>query len=274
MWFALTEDYFSIAPIAYAPDTRLDVGVAQVRAGLSNIFRGQPDSFLTRGRLVDPHAMLNGIPFDLRIERSGLQALEAMEPCLSLRVVFRSGGGADDRVFACPHPKLARSFANAVEGLFDAVERFGYPAHLDRGWLAYPDLRWEVVDALPGGDAVVGAGAYRRAARASSVVARRPGSTGFETLFIWLTSTPDRPFRETPDEIVLTDEDLFVRSHGGRLARVPRGGLVSGRKSSDGDAVYRFGRYISLILVHREGCQVVAALDRQLAAVDAGTSSA
>ena len=37
---------------------------------------------------------------------------------------------------------------------------------------------------------------------------------------------------------------------------------------------YRFGRYIQLLLVHRESCPVVEALDRQLAAVEAGASSA
>jgi len=267
MWIALTEGMFAIAPTTREPLAHLSVGAWQIRQALAATLWARPDS------VRDEH-LLDGPPFSLRIGRSDIYTVEAVEPCPSLRVSFRSAGVPDDRVFRCATAKAARSWARTIEALFEALEELGYDIRLERGWLAYQDVRWETLDALPERRASPGEGAYRSTERAPRVVARRPACSGIETMLVWLTSGPERSFKSTPNEVVLTSDEIFVRFHGGRIGVLPRDSLNRARQNSDGDVSYRFGRHVNLLLPHREGCEVVAALDAQLEAAAVAGSSA
>lgn len=135
---------------------------------------------------------------------------------------------------------------------------------IDPGWTAFEVIPWVDVQGLPDEEAA-GQGAFRTAADMDPVVARRAPHTSLEKMLIWVASSPDRRMVDTPDEVVLTREQVFARFSKGATRRLPRASLRERRGPVDDDAVYVFGRRTRLVLPHRDGCPVRAALDAQLA---------
>lgn len=134
---------------------------------------------------------------------------------------------------------------------------------IDEGWAAFPVVPWTPVEGFP--EDAPGDGAFRTAADADPVIARRAPPSTIETLLVWIASSPDRRLAETPGEVVVTRDHLYARFSDGRVRRLPRHILRTRKGPTDDDAVYVFGRRTRLVLPHREGCPVRAALDEQLA---------
>jgi len=269
MWFAVTPEWLAVAPDTYTPLARTSVGEATIRKQAAPLILaiGRGPVYIGQ-RLQSIATILTGAPFVLSIARADLRKVEAVEPWPSVRIVFRSGRVIDERIYSVDgRPShQSSSFSKAVEALFGGLEEMGHECTLERGWLNYPVVRWQPVDAMPEGARDTGQGAYRSGSVGQAIVAHRPAAKGIETLLCWLSSTPERRFRDTPFEVTLTPEDVWVRFHGGRVGRVPRSALIEAHANSEGDTTYRFGRRLFLLMPHREGCEVVAALNRQLEA--------
>ena len=213
--------------------------------------------------IVDGDPMNPTSPTSVVVRWRELARVEAVEPWPSLLLVWQWPNGGDDGCIFVPRSaRVAEPFAEEVERLVLHCERF-VPTSVVRGWLDVPEVPWEQVargpsDEQHGG----GAGAYRSAAIAPEerIVARRAAPTSFETLLLWLASTPERPFRDHPREVIVTEQHVYRRSSQG-WARVPLETLRAARGAADGPRVYVFGRRTLLLLPHRAECAVREALD-------------
>lgn len=134
---------------------------------------------------------------------------------------------------------------------------------IDEGWAAFEVVPWAEMEGFPEDDEA-GDGAFRTPADMDPVVARREPPSTLEKMLVWIASSPDRRLADTPGEVVLTREQVFARFSGGAVRRLPRRSLRARKGPVDDDAVYVFGRRTRLVLPHREGCPVRAALDEQL----------
>lgn len=160
------------------------------------------------------------------------------------------------------------AFAAEVERLVAHLEEHAPAKVSDRGWLDVPEEPWERVRALPdlASDAILGDGAFRSAPRPveEPVVAARGPATPFEAMLGWLASSPERPWREHPRQVRLTDAYVYVERRDRSVWRIPLDALRARRGERDRDAIYVLGRRTPLILTHRPDCAVRAALDARL----------
>jgi hypothetical protein len=202
-----------------------------------------------------------------------IRELKAVEPWPALQVAWRTKHLELDRTlvpserrFGSGGPTQAQLAHERM--VTDVIARLranprAVSIAIDEGWAAFPVVPWAPVEGFPA-DAP-GAGAFRTAADTDPVVARRAPPTPIEKLLIWIASSPERRLVDTPGEAVLTREHLYARFSGGAVRRLPRHTLRTRKGPADEDAVYVFGRRTQLVLPHREGCLVRAALDEQLA---------
>lgn len=213
----------------------------------------------------DPHAtedIHSAHPQSITVRWRDLLRLEPIDPWPSLRVRYVGGDTACADTFAPRWRWRVDEFAAAVEALIEHASAHA-PAVVHRGWLDQPVIEWERVRELPGGRVPLGPGAYRSAtATGEPIVARRDAPTPFEALLQWTASTPDRPWRDHPREVVVTDEHVYARRRDRSAWRLPLSSLRAARGAPDGDAVFVFGRHTQLVLPARspEGCPVARAL--------------
>lgn len=157
-----------------------------------------------------------------------------------------------------------RSFAQFEAVALQLVERIAEHggAEVDRGWNAVPDVPWEEVHELPEFSEHKERAGYR--SHQLRVLARRNPPSPFHTLLLWLASSPDKPWRQTTRELVMTEHQIYQTQYDGDLKRLPLDALRKRLGPSDGDAVYVFGRKSFLLLPHAKGCEVQAELERRL----------
>lgn len=138
----------------------------------------------------------------------------------------------------------------------DAVDR------IDHGWLDIEDVRWARSADIPNESTAKGT-PFRSAAE-SGVVARRSAPSSYEALLIWLASDVEHPWQSTPRRIALTEDSVLAEFNDGDTYMLPRSALRERLDSSGKDSIFLFGRCTRLVLIHREGCEVHAALSKQL----------
>jgi len=227
------------------------------------------------GRHQLTHKKTPNVDYDLELSLSRIRRLEAVDPWPSLRIAWNHGRGEKSetlhplrlhKVFAFDPDEDERSaFARVVEELLAAFEEFE-PTKVARGWLEVPEIPWEKVESWPEASGPSSEGAYRTAQ--VPIVARRGKPSPFEALLTWLASSPERPWTDTAREMVLTSRQLYVRHWNRNVYTLPLEALrarLDDTWEGTRDAVYVFGRNTFLVVPHREGCEVTAALDRQLA---------
>jgi len=203
----------------------------------------------------------------LSVPWSALRRIEAADPWPGFRVTTRFGKVDEEHVFHPLHvhglmsftPKDAQLFAfeSVVRELFAAAEEHA-PAAVANGWFDVPDVAPEPVESLPEGGAIADAGVYRNAGR---VVARRGRPGVFRIVRAWLASSPEKPWRFTTREVVMTDRHFYARSWGGHRFRVPIHTLRARLNGPYGDVVYVFGRRNFVVLPERRGCELQRRLD-------------
>ena len=164
------------------------------------------------------------------------------------------------------------SFEARAESAVREVERRA-PERVRLGWVDVPVVDWERVTGLPAlpedGGASAGDGAYRagRALAEEVAVAARSGPTPLEAMLDWLASSPDRPWRDHPREVRVTEDALYASRGDGSAWRLPLTALRRRDGVGGEDAVYVFGRRTRLVLTARvPPCPVRAFLDRRLTA--------
>lgn len=191
-----------------------------------------------------------------------LYHVEPVDPWPSIALGWVERGESYTSVMT-PLEQEADAFAAAVERAAAACQA-RVPRAAQRGWLELDVVPWERADALPGereeGPAMRG---YRMAPGvADPIVASRTMDTGAPRLLTWIAARLRRPPRRIePRRVVLTRAFVYVRTSAGDAVRIPLSTLRAARRTSDGDAIYTFGRSTELLLVHQEGCELAAALD-------------
>ncbi len=159
-----------------------------------------------------------------------------------------------------PDDAQLSGFAAMVEQLLALAEEHA-SERVHRGWLDIPERLPEEVDTLPEGEAVGNAGVYRTSER---VVARRPRPGAWSIVTTWLASSPEKPWRSTTRDIVMTERHIYARSWGGRAFRVPLTTLRVRLEGPYGDAVYVFGKRNFVVIPRDEKCAVQKRLDARL----------
>ncbi|MFK7990787.1 MAG: hypothetical protein AB8I08_32505 [Sandaracinaceae bacterium] len=211
-----------------------------------------------------------GYGIQLRLEQ--LETVAAVEPWPSLHVAWKTKHLTLDRTLSPPERRFGdggptnaqRAHEEMVLTVVEQLRASSAASAVERGWTAFDVVPWEQTQEWPD-DAEVGDGAFRTAADADPVVARRASPSPLESLLVWLASSPDKRLVNTPREVVLTREQLYARFSDDVVRRLPRDCLRARRGPPDKDAVYLFGRRTRLVLPHRDGCPVREALDAQLA---------
>ena len=203
-----------------------------------------------------------------------VRALRAIEPWPALHVAWSTAHLDLERTLVPPERRFGSGGPTEAqlaheEMVVEVITRLkanpkAASIAIDPGWAAVPVVPWVEVEGLPDDDPA-GPGAFRTAADMDPVVARRAAPSPLEKMLVWLASSPDRRMVDTPGEVVLTRENVFARFSEGATRRLPRASLRERSGPVDDDAVYVFGRRTRLVMPHRDGCPVRAALDEQLA---------
>lgn len=192
---------------------------------------------------------------------ASLYHVEPVDPWPTIALGWVERGSSYSAVIAPPDGN-EEVFGADVEALSAKLRKRGL-ASIAPGWLQFPVLTWEPVDALPGergGPAMRG---YRMSPEeADPVVARRAMEPGGSALLRWIWARLARsPRRVDALEVVLTRRFVYVRTRGDERMRLPVSTLRTSRRTSHGDAVYVFGRNTELLVMHRDRCELQAALD-------------
>ncbi|RLB53825.1 MAG: hypothetical protein DRJ42_10785 [Deltaproteobacteria bacterium] len=197
-----------------------------------------------------------------------LVSVEATDPYPTFEIEWRHMGGKTRRRFLARFRSDEEAWVASVEKIFAHLdERFPHVVH--RGWLDAQNTEWEPAAGFPDERTLADEkrGGYRLSARdepAEEVVAERASPEPLEAMMDWLSSGPDSPWREHPNEVKVTVSHVYVRRRDDAVYRLPLSALRGGRKNSTGDIVYVFGRRTRLLLPHRDGCPVVTALNALL----------
>jgi len=219
----------------------------------------RPDDFALR-----PTGFTMGVGvYEMVFEFRNVAEVEACDPWPAMEVEWRHSGGATRRRFRSRFAKDREAFAATVENVFAHLdERFPHVAK--RGWLEAPEVEWEHVGLFPDEriDDPEQRGGYRLSAKeapAEEIIARRESPKAQETLMDWLASSPNYPWREHPHEVVVSASHVYVRRRDDKVYRLPVSALRVALTNGD-DFVFVFGRRTRLLLPHRDGCPVIAAL--------------
>ena len=224
---------------------------------------------------ADAKRRWHDIPFILQLRWYELMELSFEHPWPEWSIRFRSAGTVDTRHYRPGSGQRALGFG-ASDGQkarfeemaesFLATVREHSRAKVKVGWQAHPTVRWERVNDLPS-QSLVGEGAFRTAASGPQIVAQREPKNPLQTIWAWFASSPERRWRDTPRELVVTKDSLFARFWNGQAYRLPLAALRERRAHEDSDdAVFVFGRSTHVVLLDTENCPVDAALRRALAA--------
>lgn len=183
---------------------------------------------MSRLRIESGGDDLPGHGTQLRMHR--LVTVEAVEPWPALRIAWKTRHLSKGWILAPPSKRSGlggptrRQLAHEtmVVQLLEALSTHPRASDLELrlGWAALPHVHWAAAEAFPE-ETRRGEGAFRRGAGPARIVARRPGPTPFGALLVWLASSPDRKWVETPGEVVLTREQVFVRVPRGVSAASP-----------------------------------------------------
>lgn len=115
-------------------------------------------------------------------------------------------------------------------------------------------MGWEQVEEWP---STKNSDVYRGAAEV--ILAERSGLTRVERLRLWWHSTPELPFSDVAQDVVVTPHYVYVRRHEGGMARVRRDVLKQG-SIEGGRRQYSVPNDIDMILSDRGGDDVETAL--------------
>ena len=235
--------------------------------------RGFAQAFLFSVTAEDAKRRWLEIPLDLKLRWYELQELSLDHAWPEWSIRFRSARTVDTRHYKPGSGRRALGFdasggqkarfEQLAESFLQAVRKYSR-AKVGEGWHAHPAVAWERVDEMPT-TMVAGAGAFRTAATGPKIIAQRGPSGPLETVWSWLASSPERRWRDTPKELVVTQDSLFARFWSGEAYRLPLAALRERRAPEESDdAVYVFGRSTHVVLLAGEGCPVDAALRRVL----------
>lgn len=211
-----------------------------------------------------------GHGIQLRLEQ--IQSIAAVEPWPSLHVAWKTKHLSLERTLAPAERRFGSGGPNdaqlaheaMVEQVIDGLRTGPAASVVDRGWAGVGVVPWVETELWPD-DASVGEGAFRTAADADPIAARRGPPSPLEAMLVWIASSPDRRLANTPREVILTREHLYARFSDDVVRALHRASLRTRLGPADEDAVYVFGRRTRLVLPHRDGCAVRALLDAQLA---------
>jgi len=193
---------------------------------------------------------------------SEVVALEATGPYPEIVIRYHTVAGIH-ALHARPRVFAPEDWVPQIEALFAfARTRLG-PGDLRPGWTAAEDIDWTPLERWPDEEReVVFSSPYRSAAPRESVRAIRGAPPPLEALLQWLASTDERPWREHPKRVVVTEDDVCVERRDGSRVRVARSLLRGRRRTDSGDRAYYYGRRLRLLLPLRdEACPVGWALD-------------
>jgi hypothetical protein len=80
----------------------------------------------------------------------------------------------------------------------------------------------------------------------------------YESLLLWLGSSPERPWAELPRRVVVTQELVCVEQRDRQRVSVRRDAIRGRRRTDSGDRAYYCGRELRVLLALRdESCPVV-----------------
>jgi hypothetical protein len=222
---------------------------------------GKPSRFVEG---FDPRHLGLSVPW------AALVRIEACDPWPAFRLTTLFGKREETHDFHplnvhrvlsfTPDDAQLKAFEELVRVVIELAEEHA-PERIARGWLDILERLPEEVDALPAGEAIGDSGVYRTSER---VVARRPRPGVFDVVATWLASSPEKPWRSTTRDIVMTERHVYARSWGGRCFRVPIATLRCRLTGPYGDAVYVFGKRNFVVIPRDEGCAVQKRLDARL----------
>ncbi len=227
--------------------------------------RATPWTLAPRARVVEDGLVVGAGFESVEVAFARIYHVEPVDPWPSLALGWVEQDESCSTVLTPPE-REEDAFAPVVDEVVDACER-RVPAMTARGWLDVAIHAWERVEKLPGeGDEAPAMRGYRMAPAAPDpIVASRTIERGNAALWTWIWARRRAaPRRVEPAEVVLTRAFVYVRTREGRTLRIPVGTLRTARVTSDGDAIYVFGRNTELLLVHRPGCPHAAALEARL----------
>ena len=242
----------------------------------ANGIRGRLDIATTLGQHHElTHRPKASVNYTLQLRFSNVLRVEAVDPWPGLRIHWKKGSEETSQTFhpVRLHQVLAfepdggerEAFAKVISELLTAFEEVDVH-RVGVGWRDAPHVPWALVERWPDAEGGTEQGAYRTAH--VPIVARRGKPSSYEALLTWLASSPERPWRDTAREMVLTSRELFVRHWNRKVYALPRDTLrtrLDGTWEGKRDSVYVFGQRTFLVVPYREGCEVAAALDHQLA---------
>lgn len=210
----------------------------------------------------------------IQLRLSQIREIRAIEPWPGLYIAWSTKHLSPERTLAPPPRRFGMNGPTETQleherMVVELIERLkanprSRGIRITEGWAGFPHVEWDDVEGFPDG-APVGEGAFRSSADPDHVVARRGPPSPLEATLMWLASSPERRLVDTPQEVVLTREHIYVSVAKKGVRVLPRDTLRRRKGEAEEDAVYIFGRRTRLVLAHREGCEVRAALDAQLA---------
>lgn len=222
------------------------------------------DFYWVEEGLVFPNHAQEGRP--LNIPWSGIRFIEAVDPWPKLTIEWHDALGPSWRTFG-PISYGPERFEERVIGLIEEARRRLEPNQVDAGWIGAPVVTWETVDAMPSGESEPDGGAYRAGTKHERLLARRRPGSDLEGLYLrFIVGRPPASWRHQPRTVALTRSWVYVEAADRQVRRIRRDALRAVRTNDWGDAVYVFGRKTSLVLLRRDHCPVMEALDVQLVA--------
>lgn len=241
-------------------------GALELEDRASLAARAQPWEFPTAHlEAKEDGIVLGELLESVEIALAQLYHVEPVDPWPSIALGWVDRGASYSTVLT-PRPEQdSEAFAARVEELVSRDARA--LSAVSKGWLRFPVLEWERVEALPGereeGPAMRG---YRMSPQVEDpIVARRTMAPGGGALLAWVWSQLVRaPRRIDAREIVLTERFVYARTRAGERLRLPASALRTARWTPAGDTIYVLGRCTELLVVRQDGCELAAALEAKV----------
>lgn len=196
-----------------------------------------------------------------RVRWEDISVLDATGPYGELIIRYHTNGHFHS-LQARPSPSLAPDWPEQATALMLFAAGQG-SATARPGWTAAEELSWQTITHWPDEvNDVVYSSPYRSAAPVDPVRAIRETPSPYEALLLWLASSPERPWGETPRRVVVSEEHVCVETFDRQKVRVRRDAIRGRRRTASGDRAYYYGRGLRLVLALRDRpCPVVWALD-------------
>lgn len=188
--------------------------------------------------------------------------LDATGPWPSLEIHYHTESDIR-RLTLAPRREPPAEFLAHARSLFDFAWTRLDAGEVRSGWVTAPDVQWEPLQKWPDETEAVLATPYRGTSRYEKVRAVRGTPSPLEAMLQWLASTPERPWKEHPRRVTITNERVCVERRDKEPVALSRSLIRGRRRTPHGDRAYYFGRRQRLLLPLRDdACPVVWALDQ------------